>query len=152
MLFLLFRLDQDRYALPARDVVEVLPLLRLKRWPQAAAGVAGVCSYRGLPLPVLDLCALCLGRAAAARMSTRLLVVDLFGRRLGLIVEEATDAADLDPGAFADPGLRADGAPFLGPVARHAGGLLQRVELAKLLPETLHATLFVDAEALWATS
>lgn len=152
MLFLLFRLEQDRYALPAREVIEVLPLLRLKRWPQAAAGVAGVCSYRGRPLPVLDLSALCLGRAAAALLSTRLLVVDYAGRRLGLIAEAATDTASLEPAEFADAGLRADGVPFLGPVATDAGGMLQRIEIADLLPPALRATLFTDAEVAWDTN
>lgn len=149
MLFLLFRLEGDRYALPAREVVEVLPRLRLKQWPQAAAGVAGVCRYRGRPLPVLDLSALCLGRAAAALLSTRLLVVHFAGHCLGLIAEDATDMASLEPGDFTAAGLRVDGTPFLGPVAAHQGGLVQRIEVAALLPPALRATLFADAEAAW---
>ena len=75
MLFLLFELEVDRYALPARDVVEVLPLVALKRVPRAHAGVAGVMEYRGQAVPVIDLCALVVGRAAARRVSTRILVV-----------------------------------------------------------------------------
>ena len=35
MLFLLFRLDQDRYAIEARQVAEVLPMLTVKQIPQA---------------------------------------------------------------------------------------------------------------------
>ena len=35
MLFLLFQLGADRYALPARDVAEVLPLVALKGVPGA---------------------------------------------------------------------------------------------------------------------
>ena len=41
MLFLLFRLGHDRYALEARRVVEVVPLLALKKIPQAPRGVVG---------------------------------------------------------------------------------------------------------------
>ena len=57
-LFLLFRMEGDRYALDAREVVEVLPLLRLKRIPEAPEWVAGVFSHRGVLVPVLDLCAM----------------------------------------------------------------------------------------------
>lgn len=151
MVFLVFRLDQDRYALPAQEVVEVLPLLQFKHWPMAAPGVAGVCTYRGRPVPVLDLSALCLGRPAPRRLSTRLLMVrypDARGpaRLLGLIAEDATDTVRLDPGDFAEAGVRSDGAPFLGPVAAHGGGVLQRVEVAALLPAALRDALFVEAE------
>ena len=65
-LFLLFRMEGDRYALDAREVVEVLPLLRLKRIPEAPEWVAGVFSHRGVLVPVLDLCAMAFGRAAPA--------------------------------------------------------------------------------------
>src|SRR5690606_32186615 len=68
MLFLLFELDGDRYALPARDVVEVLPLVALKQIPDAPPGVAGVMDYRGHAVPVLDLSALVAGRPAARRV------------------------------------------------------------------------------------
>ena len=42
MLFLLFQLGKERYALPASRVVEVVPLLELKQLPQAPKGVAGI--------------------------------------------------------------------------------------------------------------
>ena len=49
MLFLLFQLGKDRYALEASRVVEVVPLLALKQLPQAPKGVAGIFNYRGPP-------------------------------------------------------------------------------------------------------
>jgi chemotaxis-related protein WspB len=63
MLFLLFQLGKERYALQASRVVEVVPLLELKQLPQAPKGVAGIINYRGRPVPVVDLCALTLGPA-----------------------------------------------------------------------------------------
>lgn len=156
MLFLVFRLDNDRYALPAQQVVEVLPLLQLKQWPKAGCGVAGVCAYRGRPVPVLDLSALCLGRPAPPRLSTRLLLVRYPDHReptrlLGLIAEDATDTVHIDPGTFVDAGVRTDGAPFLGPVVAHSGGLLQRLDVAAVLPPALRDTLFLEAEATCET-
>lgn len=154
MLFVIFRLGDDRYALPAQQVVEVLPLLQLKQWPRAAPGVAGVCVYRGQPLPVLDLSALSLGRPALNRLSTRLLVVRYPDPRdplrlLGLVAEEATDSMQVAPGDFASTGVRTDGAPFLGPVACDAEGVLQRIEIHELLSAKVRDTLFVDAELAW---
>ena len=64
MLFLVFQLGKDRYALEARRVVEVVPLLGLKKVPQAPKAVAGIFNYRGRPVPAIDLCQLALGQPA----------------------------------------------------------------------------------------
>ena len=55
MLFLTFQLGVDRYALDAKRVAEVLPLVDIKQIPHAPAGVAGVFNYRGTPVPVIGI-------------------------------------------------------------------------------------------------
>jgi len=82
MLFLLFQLGNDRYALEAGRVVEVLPLVELKGLPQSPPGVAGVFNYRGQPVPAVDLCALTLQRPAQECLSTRIIVVRCPGAEL----------------------------------------------------------------------
>jgi chemotaxis-related protein WspB len=76
MLFVLFHLGQERYALDAQRVVEVVPLLALKKLAQAPRGVAGMFIYRGRPVPALDLCELTLGRPAVEHLSTRIIIVN----------------------------------------------------------------------------
>jgi chemotaxis-related protein WspB len=147
MLFIIFQLGRDSYALDAAQVVEVLPLVRVKKIPRAPAGVAGVFTYRGAPVPVLDLSELALGRPAHARLSTRLLLVrfpDATGKKrlLGLIAEKATETMRREPGDFVPAGVRSDGAPYLGPVANDPRGLIQWIEVDKLLPESVRAALF----------
>jgi chemotaxis-related protein WspB len=147
MLFILFQLGRDCYALDAAQVVEVLPLVRVKKIPRAPTGVAGVFTYRGAPVPVLDLCELALGRPAQARLSTRLLLVrypDATGtkRLLGLIAEKATETLRREPGDFVAAGVRSDGAPYLGPVANDPRGLIQWIEVDKLLSASVRAALF----------
>lgn len=149
MLFLLFQLGADRYALPARDVAEVLPLLALKRIPGAPRGVAGLINYRGRALPAIDLPDLALGQPAAARVSTRVFVVHYpwpegGTRLLGLIVEQATELLAKAPGDFQPAGVRVDGKPYLGPVVHDPRGLIQRIEVAGLLTDGLRTALFRD--------
>lgn len=155
MLFILFQLGRDYYALEAAQVAEVLPLVRLKKIPRAPAGVAGMFNYRGAPVPVLDLCWLALGRVARPRLSTRLLVVNYphaAARQwpLGLIAEKATETLRLAPDAFVASGVRTDGAPYLGPVARDPRGLIQWITLEQLLPVSVRDVLFnpIMAEGL----
>jgi chemotaxis-related protein WspB len=147
MLFILFQLGRDSYALDAVQVAVVLPLIRVKMIPHAPTGVAGVFTYRGEPVPVIDLSELALGRPAHARLSTRLLLVhypDAIGtkRLLGLIAEKATETLRREPGDFVASGVKSDGAPYLGPVASDARGLIQWIEVDKLLPASVREVLF----------
>jgi chemotaxis-related protein WspB len=146
MLFLLFQLGADRYALPARDVVEVVPLVTLKEHPGAPRGVAGLMDYRGQAVPVVDVSALALGRPGARRVSTRLFLVNYPTpsgvRLLGLIAEHATEMMQKPEVEFQPSGVRSEGARFLGPVVADARGLIQRVQVAELLDEPLRASLF----------
>jgi hypothetical protein len=100
MLFLLMRLDGDRYAIDIAQVAEVLPLVQLRPLARAPAGVAGILDYGGAPVPVLDLSLLLVNRPAHRRLSTRLVIVHYARRRrhlLALIAEHATEIVRRDP-------------------------------------------------------
>lgn len=147
MLFVLFQLGADRYALDASRVAEVLPLLGIKQIPLAPAGVAGAISYRGAPVPVIDLSELTSGRPAARRLNTRIVLVhypdrDRTPRLLGLITEKVNDTMRREPGDFSTSGITNDGAPYLGPVAADAHGLVQWITVDQLLTAAVRDVLF----------
>lgn len=147
MLFLLFQLGTDRYALDVRQVAEVLPVVSIKLIPQARPAIAGIFNYRGAPVPVIDLNQLMSNRPAQQRLSTRIILVhypDRSGepRLLGLIAEQVKATMRRDVADFVDAGVRADATPYLGPVASDATGLVQWIEVDKLLPETIQDLLF----------
>jgi chemotaxis-related protein WspB len=153
MLFLLFQLGNDRYALDASRVVEVVPLLELKPLPQAPKGVAGIFKYRGRPVPAVDLCALTLGRPANEWFSTRIIIVnyaDGIGTQhlLGLIAEHATDMMRKDVKDFADPGIKLSEAPYLGPMLMDGKMPIHWIDEQRLLPEPVRDVLFSEPAAL----
>ena len=152
MLCLLFEIGGDRYALEATNVVEVLPLVDLTRIPQAPAEVAGVCNYRGAPLPVIDISQLANGSPARPRLSTRIIVVEYddgagIRRQLGLLVERATETARKPESDFVASGFTNLWAPYLGPMAADGRGLTQRIDVAKLLTPYLSELLFTTRAA-----
>jgi chemotaxis-related protein WspB len=151
MLFLVFELGNDRYAIDARQVVEILPLVHTKQLPQAPAGVAGLFNYRGSPVPAIDLSELAFGRPAARQLSTRLLLVRYPGDEgsqalIGLIVERVTRTARYEEHAFVPSGVRNTRAPYLGPVLVDSDGMLQRLEIGDLLPASTRDLLFAATE------
>jgi len=149
MMFLLFHLGKDRYVLEARHVIEVLPLLELKRIPEAPRGVAGIFNYRGRAVPAIDLSELTLGRKAGELLSTRIIIInypDESGKfhPLGLIAERATEIIRRETADFIEPGLKFGDAPYLGPVLTDGQGVIQWVHEQRLLTDNVRDILFCE--------
>jgi chemotaxis-related protein WspB len=147
MLFLLFQLGNDRYAIEAARVIEILPFVNLKSLPHAPCGVAGVFDYRGEPVPVIDLAELTVGVRSRSWMSTRIMVVNYDAERggshvLGLLAEHATDTLRRNGEDFTDAGVFVADAPYLGPVVADSGSVVQRIEIDKLLSRSVRDLLF----------
>jgi chemotaxis-related protein WspB len=147
MLFILFQIGGDRYALSARNIIKVLPLMNLKRVPCAPAGVAGVLNYHGIPVPVIDLNEMTLAEPAARRLSTRIILVNYrleaqHPRALGLIAENATNMIQRTNQDFIETGVETDDARYLGKVANDTGGFIQRIEVESLLTPEVRNVLF----------
>lgn len=154
MLFLIFQIGNERYALDAAEVAVVLPPAPCKQVPEAPPWVRGIFSHQGRNVPVLDVSMLALGTPAAARLSTRMVLVHYRpdGRQhtsgepqlLGLVVERATDTLRCEAADFTGSGLAHDNARYLGPVMRHGDGLIQWVKVADMLDAEVQALLFPE--------
>ena len=147
MLFLIFQLGKDRYALDASRVIEVLPLVALKHLPQAPKGVAGILNYRGRPVPAIDLSELTVGVPSRERLSTRIIIVNCpgennSGQLLGLIAEHATEMLRKEVKDFMAHGVHVAAAPYLGPVLMDDKGMIQWVNEQQLLSDSLRQLLF----------
>ncbi len=147
MLFIMFRLGNERYALEATRVIEVIPRLPLRAQPGTPDFVAGLLNFRGKVVPVLDLCALTLGSPCLEQLSTRIILIDYtlksgVKRVLGLIAEAVTDAVKKEPQEFAS--VAAGQAPHLGRIALDDSGMIQCIHPEYLLPPSIEALLFEE--------
>ena len=137
MLFLICQCGEDRFAIQGDRVMEVLPMVPVHALGGTGLAASGVIPYRGLSIPVVDLCLWRAGRPAVARLSTRIIVVSLpgdGGREFltGLLAERATEMMRLEESAFgpvAHTGTTDDPATR---VAWDARGLLRRLDLDRL--------------------
>jgi chemotaxis-related protein WspB len=142
MLFLLFQIGGERYALDASHVVEVLPLLNLKTIRDAGHGVVGVFIYHGQPIPAIDLSQLLLGKPADEKLSTRIILINHADKNgnsflVGLIAEHATEMIRRDRADFHETGMKLREAAFLGPVLTDESGIIQLLHEQKLLPNNI---------------
>jgi chemotaxis-related protein WspB len=150
MLLLVFRLGEDRFALDAARIAEVLPLVAIRKMLGAPAGIRGTFNYRGRFVPVVDLSERLLGRAAEQRLSTRVVLVNIAVEGgpilLGLMVENATGTLSVDPADMIPPAIASSERPWLGPTILEAGGTIQLIDLGKLLPGEVRRSLAAPAE------
>ena len=105
----------QRYALSARQVIEVLPYLPSQSVALAPECVVGVINHRGRMVPIVDLCRLLVARDCPKWLASRIVVVsvgDTAERSVGLLVEgcELSSANE----ASVQPGLNLPDSPFLG--------------------------------------
>ncbi|MEW6365903.1 MAG: chemotaxis protein CheW [Acidobacteriota bacterium] len=147
MMFLILTAGADSYALAASQVTEVVPMARLRSCPGAPDYVAGLLNFRGLAVPVIDMCRLAAGKASAERLSTRIILTPYrrrngLQRLIGIMAEGVTDAVDMKPEEFASSGVHADGSEYLGEIACGPRGMVQRVEVERLLPVDVDGLLF----------
>ena len=150
MLYLLLEVAGQQYAVEATRVVEVLPLVQVTVIPRAPTEVAGIFSYRGRPVPLIDLRRLTLRRPARPKFSTRIILVadgasaDA-AQLIGIIAERVTETTRRAPEDFKHTGFENPATPYLGGVATTAEGLVQRLDVHRLLPPATREMLFASA-------
>jgi chemotaxis-related protein WspB len=143
-------MGDDRYALDALQIAEVLPLVGVKEVPKAPSGVAGILDYHGVPVPLIDLSQLALGRPARRRLGTRIILVNYSvsngaSHLLGLLAERATEIIHRNPTDFVASGVGNDAARYLGPVAADPQGMLQWIKIDELLTSSVRDQLFTQS-------
>lgn len=141
MLMLLFHLGKDLYALDSSHVVEVVPCVPLRTLHQMPEYMAGLLNYRGVIVPVLDLCHWMRGTPSASRLSTRMIMVrhpclNQTLQYLGLIAEQITDTLNIDPSEIVDSGIRINQAPYLGGMIIREQLIIQCIQIEQIMIET----------------
>ena len=104
-LYMRFYVDDNRFVFPAQDIIAIVPLVALHEVPQAPEYVAGILSYHGESVPVIDIRALMIGVRSDNRLSTRIAIVRFAvskGKQglIGLLAERLTEVMRIDESLF----------------------------------------------------
>jgi purine-binding chemotaxis protein CheW len=120
-----FRVGGEDYAVDIMRLREIITPLPVTPVPRAPPFVEGVIRLRGDVIPVLDVRRRLGLPVMSPTRKTKVLIVHVAGRRLGLVVDEVTEVlriprAEIRPA----PGLVEGGGPrfFLGVCGGEAGG------------------------------
>lgn len=146
-LYMRFYVDNNRFVFPAQDIIAIVPLVSLHEVPQAPEYVAGILSYHGESVPVIDIRALMTGLRSDNRLSTRIAIVRFTmskgkQRLIGLLAERLTEVMRIDESMFKPSGVTNEKARYLGDVVTDNRGILQRLNVAELIPKASQKMLF----------
>ena len=147
MLFIVFKAGNANYALEARQVIEVVPLVTLRACPGAPAYITGLANYRGTGVPIVDLSRLVGGAPCAVYLSTRIILTPYAGggtqqRVIGLLAETVTNTVEREEADFSQNNLAVSGTSCLGKLAVSGTVFIQRVVVNNLVPKELDNLLF----------
>ena len=146
MLMLLLSTGEDTYAVDAERVIEVVPLVDIRRLPRAPEYVAGLLNYHGALVPVIDLGCLIGEKACSPRLSTRIVLIDYPGagttHALGLMAERVVETIDVKRDCVTSTNVRVEETPYLGEMIADERGMISRLAVDRLLPDSLRRSLF----------
>ena len=151
MLFVVFKAGNANYALEARQVIEVVPLVTMRACPGAPAYIAGLANYHGTGVPIVDLGRLVNGAPCTVYLSTRIILTPYAGggnqqRVIGLLAETVTNTVEREEADFNQNNVAVFGTPGLDKLAVSGTGFIQRVVLTQLIPKELEPMLFAELE------
>ena len=151
MLLLLFKIENGRYALDIKQIVEIAPLVKLKKIPVAPDFVAGLMNYRGEGVPVIDLGKFIDDVSAKNNFSTRVIIVEnpFKGHQdkyIGLIASNVTETIKTNMTKAPSTGVLMDKSLYKGNEAPDTEDMIQWFDLKKMLPEDEINALFEEEE------
>jgi chemotaxis-related protein WspB len=151
MLLLLFEIGNGRYALETNQIIEIVPLVNLKKIPTTPAYVAGLMNYRGEGIPVVNLCQLVDNAPIEDALSTRIIIVsypikNLGDRPLGLIANNVTETIRTKLSKPPPTGVLMDKSLYGGEIAPETSDMIQWFDIKKMLPEKEITLLFEEEE------
>ena len=151
MLLLLFEIGNGRYALDARRIIEVVPLVKLKKIPTTPEPVAGLMNYRGRGVPVIDLNRLIDSAPSADAFSTRIIIISYPLEKTGeqplaLIADNVTETVRSDMTRPPSTGILMDKSLYDGAALPETNDMIQWFDIRKMLPEKEIGLLFEAKE------
>lgn len=149
-MFLQFIVDDIRYAIDVKGVVEILPYLTLQNIPHCPDSVIGVFDYHGKTVPVIDLCQVLGASRCERRLSNRIVLVTYADSKkekhlVGLLGKQVTDTLAIKRSDFYESGVKAEAASYLGMVARDEGGLVNLIVPQELIASEVASVFFSES-------
>ncbi len=143
---LVFKADSREYALPVRDVVEVVRMVVITPLPEAPSWVDGVLNFRGRVIPVLNLRARLGIPRREPDLSTPIVITEAKSGLFGLVADELVEVLPLSTDQVDTPTAENAATQAVASMVRHHDRLILVLDPHRLHDEPLDAVLSDDTE------
>jgi purine-binding chemotaxis protein CheW len=133
--FIGFTVGDEEYGLELLRVREVIRMREIARLPRAPSFLKGVINLRGDVIPIIDLRDKFGLPSRPADADTRIVVVDVEGRLIGMVVDSASQVVRIPASRIEAPPLRLGGLPqeYIAGVGRLDDRLTTLVNVDRIL-------------------
>lgn len=100
---LVFQVDEEEFAISLRNIKEIIRVPEMAKVPNAPQYITGLCSLRGELLPVIDSRKLFGMVHKELGESSRIIVTDIQGKKVGLLSDKVTEVIRIDEAAIKEP-------------------------------------------------
>ncbi len=130
-----FRIGRETYGIGISAVREIVRVPEITAVPNAREAIEGVINLRGKIIPVMDLRKRFGEADTRTDKKSRILVVEIENRLLGLLVNSASEVLNLAPSEIESPGSTfVEGeSSYVTGVGKLGGRLIILLDIAKLL-------------------
>ena len=129
---LAFRVHDGLFALPLETVTEVMRMVAVTAVPDCPVWLAGVINLRGSVVPIVDLRSRLGLEIRAARLTSRIIVVDVSGQAVGLVVDSTTEVVSVPQESVTRPDELTGQARPVEAIARHGDQLVPILDLRRI--------------------
>ncbi|MDV2581973.1 chemotaxis protein CheW [Alkalibacillus haloalkaliphilus] len=133
--YIIFQINHERFAINIQQVRSIEKMPELTTMPQMPQAMKGIFELRGAITPVIDLKEKLEMGLAEQTEETRLLVLTIDGKQLGVIVDKATEVVDLNEETIEPPPemVASVEREYITGVANQEGQLIVILDLDRVL-------------------
>jgi purine-binding chemotaxis protein CheW len=136
---LVFKVGQEEFGLHISQIVSIERMqgINISSYPNRQPHVLGFSSIRNVVTPIVDLRSALNGNSLNHTEGTRIIVVKVLGKEIGLLVDQATDVLDVPDETIQYPNLmESKEASYLKGVAKMDNRYVILLDIEKLLEDT----------------
>ncbi|MEG1027668.1 MAG: chemotaxis protein CheW [Oscillospiraceae bacterium] len=134
--YLTFYVDNQLFAIPSSQVVDIMSLPKITYMPKLPEFVKGVINIRGKVVPLLELQHRLKGVPAVYDDSTCIIVIDHSEMNVGFIVDRVHDVSDIAYSQISKPPIiKTEKRQFLSGIAKLPNGVAMILDCEKILSD-----------------
>jgi purine-binding chemotaxis protein CheW len=132
--YVVFRINQQHYALPLDDVIRVVRMVAVTPIPDAPQSILGLISMAGQMIPVIDLKGLFGKTGNQPEIQDVLLIDQIHDQTIAVIADEVLNIMEFSPKQIQSPPAAVSQSRFLSSAIQQGDNLILVLDAPHLLP------------------